>query len=218
MEGESSSGVRPDASKVTETATEFRTGPVPEPECDVQCPDISDRNATELKSWPSERVPTKPEPDAGCWAHFGHWAYGFSMNAKVPPDACRDHLANERTFLGWVRTSISLAILGTVIAQLFRIQPSATPAPFDFYRLGVPLASICHGSALLLVLVGAQRYRIQQNAMVVGRIKAGGWEPWFVGSIIAMVNYSGKIYLCTMKLTHHIDSILSFCFDSCCRC
>ncbi|KAK9679371.1 hypothetical protein K7432_016299, partial [Basidiobolus ranarum] len=33
----------------------------------------------------------------------------------------RDHLANERTFLAWIRTSLSLITVGVAIAQLFRL-------------------------------------------------------------------------------------------------
>lgn len=187
--GEVPSRAHYNASNTADSMIENQSEAVPEPESNIQSPDTSDREATELHSWPLERAVTRPEPDAGFYAHLGHWAYGFSLNARVPPHASRDHLANERTFLGWVRTSISLAIIGTVIAQLFRLQHSPVPQPFGFYRLGVPLASICHGAALLMVLVGAQRFRMQQNAMINGRIKAGGWEPWFVGSVVLIVSH-----------------------------
>lgn len=95
----------------------------------VQPPDTRDRDATEMHSWPLERAPTRPEADASFYEHVRHQVNSFSMNARVPPEASRDHLANERTFLGWVRTSIALAIIGTVIAQLFRLQHSVSPKP-----------------------------------------------------------------------------------------
>lgn len=40
-----------------------------------------------------------------------------------------DHLANERTFLAWVRTSISLLGFGVVIARLRFIEPLAGAVP-----------------------------------------------------------------------------------------
>jgi uncharacterized membrane protein YidH (DUF202 family) len=171
------------------SSPENHLGGVPEAQGDVAPPDTSHRDATELQSWPMERAPSRPEPDASYWLHFRHWANGYSLNARVPPSASRDHLANERTFLGWLRTSLSLAILGTVIAQLFRLEPTTAPRPFGFYHLGVPLASTCHGAALLTVLVGAQRYRMQQNAMLVGRVKVGGWEPWFILVLVTLVSH-----------------------------
>lgn len=33
----------------------------------------------------------------------------------------RDHLALERTFLAWMRTSLTLVSIGIAIAQLFRL-------------------------------------------------------------------------------------------------
>ena len=188
MEDGEASGAQADASHATRPISEACSETVQEPESDSHPPDTSDREATELHPWPIERAPTTPKPGAGWREHAAHWAHRISLSAKVPPHASRDHLANERTFLGWVRTSIAFAILGTVIAQLFRLQHSPTPRPFGFYALGVPLASTCHGLALLMVLVGAQRYRTQQNAMVVGRIKAGGWGPWLVGGFVTVVS------------------------------
>ncbi|GAA5981054.1 hypothetical protein JCM5350_000026 [Sporobolomyces pararoseus] len=44
----------------------------------------------------------------------------------------RDHLASERTFLAWLRTSLALASIGIAITQLFRLPASTTgttPAP-----------------------------------------------------------------------------------------
>jgi uncharacterized membrane protein YidH (DUF202 family) len=186
--GERSEGARAAVSKTPGSTSEERRDSLPEPECDPNPPDLRDRDATELNLWRLERAPSRPKPDAGFFEHLGHWAYGISLNARVPPQASRDHLANERTFLAWVRTSISLAIIGTVIAQLFRLQQSPDPQSFGFYRLGIPLASICHGTALLMVIVGAQRFRMQQNAMINGKIKAGGWEPWITGIVVLAVS------------------------------
>jgi uncharacterized membrane protein YidH (DUF202 family) len=204
-------------SKVTQ-AGEGRADAVPELDCSVRPPDTSDREATELQPWPLQRAPTRPQANAGYYAHFRHWIHGFSMNARVPPEASRDHLANERTFLGWVRTSISLAIIGTVIAQLFRLQHSPVPQPFGFYRLGVPLASICHGAALLMVLVGAQRFRSQQNAMIDGRTRAGGWEPLFVGVMVMTVSTALRKWCKGSRLTSFADTSGSIRITCCCGC
>jgi putative membrane protein len=35
----------------------------------------------------------------------------------VTPNATRDHLANERTFLAWVRSCIAIMALGFVVAR-----------------------------------------------------------------------------------------------------
>lgn len=38
----------------------------------------------------------------------------------------RDHLANERTFLAWLRTSLAFASIGVAITQFFRLQSSSS--------------------------------------------------------------------------------------------
>jgi hypothetical protein len=119
----------PGGSKASGPEAEERSDDMLELEHSVRPPDMCDRDATEMHSWPLERAPTRPEADASSYTHVRHWINNFSMNARVPPEASRDHLANERTFLGWVRTSIALAIMGTVIAQLFRLQHSVSPRP-----------------------------------------------------------------------------------------
>lgn len=38
----------------------------------------------------------------------------------------RDHLANERTFLAWLRTALAFASIGIAVAQFFRLQTSTS--------------------------------------------------------------------------------------------
>jgi putative membrane protein len=39
------------------------------------------------------------------------------QETRVNPNALRDHLANERTLLAWIRTSVALMGLGFVVAK-----------------------------------------------------------------------------------------------------
>jgi putative membrane protein len=41
-----------------------------------------------------------------------------SLDAPRSPSRTRDHLANERTFLAWIRTALALIGLGFVLARL----------------------------------------------------------------------------------------------------
>ncbi|OCK77088.1 hypothetical protein K432DRAFT_384972 [Lepidopterella palustris CBS 459.81] len=87
------------------------------------------------------------------------------------------HPALERTFLGYLRASLALAMMGVVIAQLFRLQHSVNPnLKVGYFVLGVPLAVSFIGSAIIVLLLGAFRFWRQQNALVRGKIYAGGWE------------------------------------------
>ncbi|KAK3636449.1 hypothetical protein LTR56_014236 [Elasticomyces elasticus] len=107
------------------------------------------------------------------------------IRLSVPHVDCRDHLANERTFLGYLRTSLALSMLGAVVAQLYRLQHSPTPSPtFGFYILSKPIAAIFQCSAICMTLLGAIRFYRQQHAMSIGKVHAGGWE---ILVIIALV-------------------------------
>ncbi|KAG7571294.1 hypothetical protein FFLO_00806 [Filobasidium floriforme] len=51
----------------------------------------------------------------------------MSLVLKNTGSVARDHLASERTFLAWMRTSVSLAMAGVAVAQLFRLSKPARP-------------------------------------------------------------------------------------------
>lgn len=98
--------------------------------------------------------------------------------------------ANERTFLGYLRTSLALSMLGAIIAQLYRLQHSQHPNPvFGFYVLSKPLCGILQCCALGFVLLGCIRYFRQQSAMARGKVFAGGWE------VLTIVLFSSSVSL-----------------------
>lgn len=114
------------------------------------------------------------------------WARHISMG--VPHEACRDHLANERTFLGYLRTSQIFSMIGIFIAQFFRLQHSATPDPIlGFYVVSIPLSAIFQVFAILVLSIGCARYFKLQKTMALGKIISGGWEILVVGGFSAAV-------------------------------
>lgn len=52
-----------------------------------------------------------------------------SSHALIPlqGSVARDHLASERTFLAWMRTSLSLVSLGIAVTQLFKLPQLVEP-------------------------------------------------------------------------------------------
>lgn len=69
-----------------------------------------------------------------------------------PDSRARTHLANERTFLAWFRTGITLVALGLAAAQFLpRDQGNGLP-------LVRGLATIMIGTGAFTVVVGAVRY------------------------------------------------------------
>lgn len=98
------------------------------------------------------------------------------MSTDAPPPRTNDHLANERTYLAWVRTSVALIGLGFVLARfslyLHEIMARLDPAAPQRVGLSMPLGEILMGIGAMLTLMAALRYR------TVGRaIQAGTFVP-----------------------------------------
>jgi putative membrane protein len=85
----------------------------------------------------------------------------------VDPDSrARTHLANERTFLAWFRTGITLVALGLAAAQLLGDPNGAGQG-------GVrALSTLVIGTGALLVIIGLARYRSGKR-----EIDASGYRP-----------------------------------------
>ncbi|KAJ8496982.1 hypothetical protein ONZ51_g818 [Trametes cubensis] len=79
----------------------------------------------------------------------------------------RDHLASERTFLAYVRTSLTLSSAGVGLVQLFSLS-AETGNREDLERFARPLGATMIGVGLYTLLVGAIRYFIVQDALVRG--------------------------------------------------
>ncbi|KAK1972201.1 hypothetical protein LY78DRAFT_425838 [Colletotrichum sublineola] len=82
--------------------------------------------------------------------------------------------ALERTFLGYLRTGIATATLGTVVAQLFAMQPP--DSGFGYTAIGKPLATACYCFAMCITLLGALRVWRLQHALLLGKTLSGGFE------------------------------------------
>jgi putative membrane protein len=66
----------------------------------------------------------------------------------------RDHLANERTYLAWMRTAISLMGFGVVIVRLRFFKPPLTMAPGNGWKLGLIFSLV----GLVTVLLSTYHY------------------------------------------------------------
>ncbi|KAH4966171.1 hypothetical protein HBI24_158780 [Parastagonospora nodorum] len=116
------------------------------------------------------------------------WSTHISL--KIDSNAHRDHLALERTFLGYLRTSLILVVTGVLTAQLFRLQHAANPSQdLGFYVIGRPLSVLFIGMGLLVVVIGALRFWRLQRGLVKGMALVGGWEVLVVmgGSFLLVV-------------------------------
>lgn len=86
----------------------------------------------------------------------------------------RDHLANERTFLAWVRTSLTFASAGIALTQLFRL--SELKESHFAYRVSTIIGSLFVSASILCLLLGAYRYFHVQTVLQDGIFPASRLE------------------------------------------
>ncbi|MBD2580024.1 DUF202 domain-containing protein [Oscillatoria sp. FACHB-1406] len=73
---------------------------------------------------------------------------------KYNSSRIRDHLANERTYLAWMRTAIALMGFGVVILRIRAYHPPLVPRPGYGGQLGFLFAIV----GLLTVILSTQHY------------------------------------------------------------
>lgn len=102
----------------------------------------------------------------------------------------RDHLANERTYLAWMRTAIALIGFGVLIARLRYLISPDVPGTGYGWALGMMLACI----GLLTVLLSTWHYFSVQRA-----IERDTYEPssrWILlFSLVVTLMGAGVLYV-----------------------
>ncbi|KAI0117384.1 hypothetical protein F4814DRAFT_448385 [Daldinia grandis] len=105
-----------------------------------------------------------------------HYLSGvWSVELENKGSVARDHLALERTFLAWLRTSLSFASIGIAITQLFRLNTSIEPDDPHFQtirHIGKPLGATFIGISILVLLLGYRRYYQGQQWVIKGKFPA----------------------------------------------
>jgi putative membrane protein len=88
------------------------------------------------------------------------------------PNLLRDRLANERTFLAWLRTGIAISSLGFVVArfdiflqELARANAQTVPAE----RGAVPIGVVLVIAGPVLVVLAAVRFVQTERTLLSGR-------------------------------------------------
>jgi putative membrane protein len=101
---------------------------------------------------------------------------------KLNPNRIRDHLANERTYLSWMRSAIALMGFGVLIVRLRILRPPMVPQPPGAgWRLGLAFAVV----GLLAVLLSTQHYFVVRDD-----IEEDTYEPpdrWIILSSLALL-------------------------------
>lgn len=77
-----------------------------------------------------------------------------TVTTRRRSDRIRDHLANERTYLAWMRSAIALMGFGIVIVRMKMLQPPMMPSTGMSWKLGLTFAIV----GLLTVWLSTQHY------------------------------------------------------------
>ncbi|KAH7156654.1 hypothetical protein EDB81DRAFT_396852 [Dactylonectria macrodidyma] len=130
-------------------------------------------------------------------------AWGSHVSCEVDFDAARDHLALERTFLGYLRTSMTMSMLGTAVAQLYSITEDGLG--FGYTQVGKPLATLCFAFSIATILLGAIRSWRHQHSMMGGRALTGGFEIHLLGigtCLLLLVFLGMMVAIDTIQASH----------------
>jgi len=120
---------------------------------------------------------------------------------RLDPDKIEaEILANERTFLAWVRTSIAVMSLGVVIARFslwMRELSSGVNPAMHVHRTGISeaLGECMIGLGAVLTAFAAWRYRVVNRAIERGEIEADTGMVMAITAIILATAVAVIIYM-----------------------
>jgi putative membrane protein len=101
-----------------------------------------------------------------------------------------DHLANERTFLAWIRTSISIIVFGFVVAkfgitlrEFLRVEGAAVRESGESLVIGVGFIAM----GIFMTLAAWFRYQATMR-----RIEMGDFKP--AGTIVTVLTVLAAVF------------------------
>ncbi|MGE5657212.1 MAG: YidH family protein [Actinomycetota bacterium] len=128
-----------------------------------------------------------------------------TQKAKLQnPSRVRDHLANERTYLAWMRTAIALLGFGVVIVRLRLFQPPLMPRPGIGWKLGLMFSLV----GLITVLISTRHYFGVRHAIDEDTYEpADGWVLIF--SLIVMLLGTGVVYFIFSAPLNQVSMVMA---------
>ena len=120
------------------------------------------------------------------------------------PQRASDHLANERTFLAWVRTSISVIVFGFVVAkfgitlrQFFRFENLDPHDTGISLALGVSFMVV----GILMAILAIWRYQSTRVQIEQADFRPANKIIYVVGAVTAGLGIMLVYYLLTTNRT-----------------
>ena len=124
------------------------------------------------------------------------------MAQSENPNRARDHLANERTFLAWVRTGAAIVVFGFAIGrfsiairQLTALQ--GHPARTTGFSVWLGASAIVTG--LVLVIAGLVRYRRTRVQLDAGQFEPAGFALDLVTVLTVLFGLALATYLIVIE-------------------
>lgn len=100
------------------------------------------------------------------------------MTEQSNPNRARDHLANERTFLAWVRTGAAIVVFGFAIGRFslaMRQLTALSGHPIRTAGLSVWMGASSIVAGVVLVIAGLVRYRKTRSQLDQGTFEPAGF-------------------------------------------
>ncbi|TFK40698.1 hypothetical protein BDQ12DRAFT_721319 [Crucibulum laeve] len=114
---------------------------------------------------------------------------GVSLTLHNSGSVARDHLASERTFLAYMRTSLAIASSGVALVQLFTAASASTidhhPGGHRLHAYVRPLGATTVTIGILVLLIGVVRYFTVQAALTKGHFPAARIATGFIAFALA---------------------------------
>ena len=122
----------------------------------------------------------------------------MAENPNANPNRARDHLANERTFLAWVRTGAAIVVFGFAIGRFSIAMRQLAAFSGHALRTGglsVWMGAISIFAGVALVVAGLIRYRTTRDQLERGTFQPAGYGLDLMTVLIVLFGFALAGYL-----------------------
>lgn len=121
---------------------------------------------------------------ASGWWTFFQWPFFGPLLVENESSDARDHCANERTFLSYLRLSIYMAVVSIAITVSFHLKNE--PSPLEL-RMAKPLGTIFWALSVMTLFAGVGNYitTVNQYSKRAAIVQIG-WKTHAILTITAM--------------------------------
>jgi len=108
-----------------------------------------------------------------------------SLRLQNSGSVARDHLASERTFLAYVRTSLTIVSAGVALVQLFSAVSTQHQGTHRLHAYVRPLGATAVIIGLSVLFIGVTRYFMIQSALTKGYFPVARHAIAFIAMVLS---------------------------------